>query len=75
MKKLSSIHKGSRVRENETPTTQLPMQAFSASQPKGLFNRPSAKPTQLNKGAAEAPHTRPVGDMRRGIHTANRKQP
>ena len=76
MKKLSSIRKSNRNHEFETPTTQFPVQAAAETQPKGLHNRNSSKPTQLNRGAAEAPpHTKPIGDMRRSIHPGNRKEP
>lgn len=75
MKKQSTIHRPSRVRESETPTTQFPVQTFSESQPKGVFSHSSAKPTHLRTGAAEAPHTRPVSDNRRNSHPRGGKQP
>lgn len=75
MKKQSVIHKSSRIRDTETPTTQFPMQALGETQPRGLHSRSSAKPTHLRTGAAEAPHTRPVGDLRRSTHPGGRKQP
>jgi hypothetical protein len=75
MKKQSTIHRSNRVRESETPTTQFPVQAFSETQPKGLHSGSSAGTTRLSAGAAEAPHTKPVGDQRRTTHPGGRKQP
>ena len=75
MKKQATIRKSNRNREGETATTQFPIQTAGETQPRGLYNRSSSKPTQLNKGAAESPHTKPAGDLRRGNYPGNRKEP
>jgi hypothetical protein len=75
MKKQSTIHRSNRIRESETPTTQFPVQTFTETQPKGLHSRSGSKTAHLNTGAAESPHTKPVGDQRRSKLLGVRKQP
>jgi len=75
MKKQSTIHRSSRIRETETPTTQFPVQTFTETQPKGLHNRSNSKLMHLDTGAAEAAHTRPVSDHGRSKLPGVRKQP